>query len=137
MNEESHPQVPVGEFSDEEEWQALCAELARLNEFDAKKDIPRDQATGPLLTFRWVCTVKNGQTVGCVCAFWSTVRKEQGVSLLPDAWTTDPQNVVCSGCLWFGVRFFDVSRAFLHTPIKTRVFAVPPEECQSRIPGGV
>ena len=30
-----------------------------------------------------------------------------------------------------------MSRAFLHTPIKTRVFAVPPEEYQSPIPGGV
>ena len=35
MNEEPHPHVPVMEFSDEEEWQALCAELARLDEFDA------------------------------------------------------------------------------------------------------
>ena len=35
------------------------AELASVDEFDAKKDIPRDQATGPLLTFTWVRTVKN------------------------------------------------------------------------------
>ena len=51
VNEEPHPQVLVGEFTDEEEWQAVSAELARLGEFDAKRDIPRDQATGPLLTF--------------------------------------------------------------------------------------
>ena len=37
----------------------------------------------------------------------------------------------------WSVRFFDVSRAFLHTPIKTCVFAVPLEEHQSPIPGGV
>ena len=36
----------------------------------------------------------------------------------------------------WSVRFFDVSRAFLHTPIKDPVFAVPPEE-HSTIPGGV
>ena len=60
VNEEPHPRVLVMEFSDDEEWQALCAELTRLNEFDAKKDIPRDQATGPLLTFTWVPTVKIG-----------------------------------------------------------------------------
>ena len=59
VNEEPHPQVPAMEFSHEEEWQALYAELAGLDEFDAKKDIPRDQATGPLLTFTWVRTVKN------------------------------------------------------------------------------
>ena len=52
VNEESHPPVPEMEFIDEEEWLALSAELARLDEFEAKKDIPRDQATGPLLTFK-------------------------------------------------------------------------------------
>ena len=30
------------------------------DEFDAKKDISRDQAAGPALTFTWVRTVKNG-----------------------------------------------------------------------------
>ena len=37
----------------------------------------------------------------------------------------------------WSVRFFDVSRAFLHTPIEYPVFAVPPEEYHSPIPGGV
>ena len=35
------------------------------------------------------------------------------------------------------MRFFDVSSAHLHTPIKTPVFAVPPEEYQSPILCGV
>ena len=39
VNEEPHPQVPVVEFTDEKEWQALSAKLARLDEFDAKKHI--------------------------------------------------------------------------------------------------
>ena len=39
----------------------------------------------------------------------------------------------------WSVRFFDVCREleFLHTPIKDPVFAVPPEEYHSPIPGGV
>ena len=41
VTEEPHPQVPVGEFTDGEEWQALSAELARLDEFGAKKNIPQ------------------------------------------------------------------------------------------------
>ena len=40
VNEEPHPHVLLGEFIDEEDWQALSAELARLDEFDAEKDIP-------------------------------------------------------------------------------------------------
>ena len=70
MNEEPHPQVFVGEFTDEEEWQVLCL-LSSLvvDEFDAKKDIPRDQTTGPLLTFTWVrtVTVKNGAPNNRLC----------------------------------------------------------------------
>ena len=46
VNEEPHPQVPVMEFSAEEEWQALCAVLARLDEFE--RYLQRDQAIGPL-----------------------------------------------------------------------------------------
>ena len=42
-NEEPHPPVPEMEFTDGEEWPALSAELARLDEFEAKKDIPRVQ----------------------------------------------------------------------------------------------
>ena len=30
--------------------------------------------------------------------FRSTMRKEQGIFVLPDTWTTDLQNVACSGC---------------------------------------
>ena len=37
----------------------------------------------------------------------------------------------------WSARFFDVSSPFLHTSTKTRVFATPPEEYQSPIPGGV
>ena len=122
VNEESHPELPVGEFSDEEERQALSAELARLDEFDAKKDIPRDQATGPLLTFTWVRTVnKWSAKLSVVSApFWSIIRKEQGVSLLPDAWTTDLQNVACSGCSSrLECEVFRCQQGFpAHSPIK-------------------
>ena len=61
VNEEPHPRVPVMEFTADEELQAKWAEIARLEKFEAKRDIPRDQATGPLLTFTWVRTVKNGE----------------------------------------------------------------------------
>ena len=74
-------------FSDEEEWQALCAELARLDEFDAKNDILRDQATGPLQTFTWVRTVKNGAPNYRLCP--RPFGRQQRVSSLPDTWTTD------------------------------------------------
>ena len=45
VNEELHPSAPELEFTDEEEWHALNAELTRLDEFQKKTDMPRDQAT--------------------------------------------------------------------------------------------
>ena len=45
--------------------------------------------------------------------------------------------LVLADCHGWNVRFFDVSRVFLHTPIETRVFALRLEEYQSPIPGGV
>ena len=134
VDEEPHPQVPVGEFSDEENWQALCAGLARLSEFDAKKDIPRDQATGPLLTFTWFRTVKNGAPSYRLCLRPVGRQPEKSKESLYCP-TPGPQIykmlLVLAAFHGWSVRFFDVSS------IKTRVFAVPPEECQSPIPGGV
>ena len=45
-----------------------------------------------------------------VCApFWSTISKEQGISVLPDTWTTDRQNVARSGQKNTRVQFLLVS----------------------------
>ena len=138
-NEEPHLQGPVGEFTDEEEWQALSAELAHLDEFDAKKDIPRDHAPGPLLTFTWVRTVKNGAPNFRLCLLLFGRQSERCKESLYCP-TLGPQIyrmlLVLAVTVW-SVRFFDISRTFLHTPIKTRVFANPPEDYQSPIPGGV
>ena len=51
VNEEPHPQVAVMEFTADEEVEAKWADIVRLEEFEAKKDIPREQATGTLRTF--------------------------------------------------------------------------------------
>ena len=140
VNEEPHPSVPEMEFTDEEEWQAMSAELARLDEFEAKKDIPRNQATGPLLTFTWVRTVKNGMPNYRLCLrpFGRQSERSKESLFCP---TPGPQiykmMLVLAAHFGWSVRFFDVSRAFLHTPIKDPVFAVPPEEYHSPIPGGV
>ena len=53
VNEEPQPQVPVKEFTTGEELQAKWGEIVRLGELEAMKDIPREQAIGPLLTFMW------------------------------------------------------------------------------------
>ena len=42
-----------------------------------KKDIPRDQATGPLLTFKWVCTEE--KTV-CQATLDSRMRRNSRIS---------------------------------------------------------
>ena len=140
VNEEPHPSVPDVEFTDEEEWQAKSAELASFDEFEAKKDIPRDQANGPLLTFTWVRTVKNGMPNYRLCLrpFGRQSERSNESLYCP---TPGPQifkmMLVLAAHHGWSVRFFDVSRVSLHTPIKDPVFAVPPEEYHSPIPGGV
>ena len=62
VNEEPHPQVPVMEFTADEELHVKWAEIVRLKNFEAKKDILRQQATGPLLTVTWVPTVQKGSS---------------------------------------------------------------------------
>ena len=64
VNEESHPHVPVMEFTADEELHAKWAEIVRLEEFEAKKDIFRDQVTGP---YTWVRTGKNGELRNRLC----------------------------------------------------------------------
>ena len=85
VNEGPHPPVSVREFYEEEEWQALSAEIARLDEFDAKKDIPRDQATG------------SRQRIGCVCAL--LVDNQKGARSLFTARRLDHRSTKC--CLFW------------------------------------
>ena len=94
------------------------------------------QATGPSAGFH---AVKKGAPNDRLClrAFWSTIRKEQRVSVLPDAWTTDPQNVACSGCLSRLEReVFRCQQGFpAHTLKNFLCLLCRPEEYQSPIPG--
>ena len=63
VNEEPHPPVPGMEFTADEELQAKWAEVVRLADFEAKKDIHKKPATGLLLPFTWVRTVKKGELI--------------------------------------------------------------------------
>ena len=105
-------------FTDEGEWLAMSAELARLDEFEAKKDIPRDQATGTLLTFKWARTVKNGKPNYRLCLrpFGRQSERSKESLCCP---TPRPQiykmMLVLTAHHGWSVRLFDVSRAFLHT----------------------
>ena len=120
MNEQPQPQAPVGELSDEEEGQALCAELARLDSM-RRKTSPEIRPLGPLLTFTWVRTVKNGAPDYRLCLrpFGRQSERNKESLYCP---TPGPQIykmlLVLAACHGWSVRFFDVSRAFLHTRSK-------------------
>ena len=92
VNEEPHPQVPVREFTDEEEWHlCLLSSLVWMN-WMRRKTSPEIR---PLVSHSEEWCAK----LSVVSApLWSTIRKEQGIFVLPDIWTTDLQNVACSGC---------------------------------------
>ena len=46
-----------------------------------KKDIPRDQAHGPLLTFKWVRTVKERRKTVCQTTLYSRMRRNSRISV--------------------------------------------------------
>ena len=111
VNEEPHLPVPELEFTDAEEWQAMNAELARLDEFQAKKHIPRDQATGPLLTSTWVRTVKmECLTTDSVCVLLADNLRRTKESLFcpPPRPQIFKMMLVWAAYHGWSVRFFDV-----------------------------
>ena len=90
----------VMELTADEELQAKWLDIVRLEEFEAKKDITWNQATGPMRSFTWVRTVTN-----CVVTHRLCLRlcgrqsdKEQGVSFLSNSRATDLQDDACTGC---------------------------------------
>ena len=138
VNEEQHPQVHVREFTADEELKVRWAEMVRLGKFETKKDIFQRSRPGPLLTFTLVRTVKNRELACELCL--RPFRRQSGARslCLSNSW---PQNnkmlhVLAAHHGW-SVRYFDVRKEFLNTPIKDLVFAVPTDKFQSRILGGV
>ena len=122
-NEEPHPQVLV-ESSPMRRNGKLC-----LDEFDAKKDILQEQATGPLLTFTCVRTEKNSAPNCRMCLRHSGRQSQRSKESL---YCPTPGPQIYKMLLVLAARH--VSRCEQDVPAHThQIFC----EYQSPIPGGV
>ena len=95
-----------------------------------------------MLTFTWVPHSENREVAyRRLRPFGRHSDEKQGVSFLSHSTATDLQNAkklrVLAAHHGWSVRFFDVSTALVHTPVKDAVLVVPPEDCQGPTHGGV
>ncbi|CAK0858494.1 unnamed protein product [Prorocentrum cordatum] len=122
--------LPQREFTWEEIKSARYAEFDRLEDFRAKIDIQRTDVDGPLPTTTWVDEARAEGVKSKVCARPFTMPKEPKDILYTPTPGASTLRIVLALATIMGwkAKFFDISRAFLHTPIRDRVFLETPAE---------
>jgi hypothetical protein len=133
-------------YSNDDVKKARFAEFERLDEYQAKEDVSRESIDGPLLSVVWVDESRAEGLKSRICARpFNMPKKHPDMLYTPTPGAATLRTLLClAASRSWEVRFFDISRAFLHTPIREKVFLVPPPEyreyCQATFghdPGGV
>ena len=118
-------------FTEDEHWDAKQEEIEKLTSFQGFHDVPASQATTAILKPTWVKQVKNGKLCYrlCVRPFGRGVKWTRDELFCPTPSASVGKILLVRAALkGHAVRFFDISRAFLHTPVKRRIFLQPPVE---------
>ena len=133
-NEEPDPMdgvpVPDVEPTEYEELEAKMAEIERLVGYDAFELVwpnPEDK----MLTLKWVREIRSGAVKMRLCArpFGREMVRSKDELFTPTPCIMSLRALlVHAHRQGLSVRFFDDSRAFLHTPIRDRVLVWPPAE---------
>ena len=132
VNEEKlNPRISRdGRWEDHELKQAHYAEFDRLVEFEAKRDVLRSDALGPILTVRWVDEDRASGLKSRICArpFNKSSPPKDNLFTPTPALCTLKLFLVVAQRRGYAVKFFDISRAFLHTPIREDLCLQPPSD---------
>ena len=106
------------------------AELERFKEYNVYTAVPRSSARGKILTMTWVIEQRSGERKARLCArpFGKAPRHADEVYCPTPFPSTIRVLLALAAVRNYAVRFFDVSRAFLHTPIREDVWIEPPVE---------
>ena len=122
-------------FNEDEHYAAKQEEIKKLESFQAFHEVRRSEADH-VLTPTWVRTVKNNSLCYRLCCrpfgrkeHWS---KDELYCPTPSSMTSKLV-LVRASLKKQTVRFFDISRAFLHTPVKRKVFLKPPPEYEAQM----
>ena len=128
-NLEAEIEMPEPDSTETEELEAKMAEIGRFNEYDAY-EVVWPEAGDKVLSVVWVKEFRSGVLKMRLCArpFGRPAHTRRSRDEL---YTPTPCMMSVRVLLAYAhraglcVRFFDVSRAFLHAPIRSRVL-VPP-----------
>ena len=133
-NEENDPldevEMPEVEPTEAEELEAKMEEIGRLVEYNAFT-LVWPEARDVVLTLTWVKEFRSGKLKYRLCArpFGRKMPRSRDELYTPTPCMTSARALlVFAHRHGLSVRFFDVSRAFLHTPIRDRVLVRPPPE---------
>ena len=122
------------------------AEFDRLEQYKAKSDVELSEVDGPLLSTVWVDEARAEGVKSRVCARPFNMPKKPKDELFAPTPSSNVLKILLVMAEHHGwsVKFFDISRAFLHTPVRERIFLKAPPEyrdyCRERFdkdPGDV
>ena len=120
VNEEEIPNAKMNDkLTPEVEAVIKHEELERLDEFRAYDAVPRADALMKILTLTWVMEQRSGEWRARLCArpFGKATRPKDELYTPTPFPSTIRALLVYAHLNGLAVRFFEVRRAFLHTPI--------------------
>ena len=111
------------EPNEEEDAKLKEDEFKRFEDFNAFTAVDRSEAKTRSLSMTWVIEKRSGVKKARLCArpFGREPRRADDVYTPTPFPTTTRVLLIMASLRNFEVRFFDVSRAFLHTPIREDV----------------
>ena len=114
----------------DDELRAKEAEFQRLEDFAGYSVWPRGSNASKLLTLTWVMEWRSGELKARLCARpFGRQKKPRDELFCPTPMPSSIRALLILAALrGYVVRFFDISRAFLHTPLREDVWVEPPPE---------
>ncbi|CAK0836789.1 unnamed protein product, partial [Prorocentrum cordatum] len=132
LKDDSEFSIAMG-WTEEDEWEAKQCELDRLDNYDVWELTLRDPHGPKALTWTWVLEMRSGGLKARLCArpFGKQVNKSKNELYCPTPLSFSLKLLMVYAIVKdFAIFFFDISRAFLYTPIRELVYAeVPKEYC--------
>ncbi|CAK0851242.1 unnamed protein product [Prorocentrum cordatum] len=132
--DDSECSVVMG-WAEDDEWEAKQCELDRFDNYDAWELTLRGPHGPKALTWAWVLEMRSGELKARLCAgpFGMQINKSKSELYCPTPLSFSFKLLmVYAKVKDFAIYLFDISRAFLHTPIRELVYAeVPKEYCHS------
>ena len=131
IGEDSSGATTVESWTPDDEWAAEQDELDRFDSQDVWTLTPRDPSGPKPLTWVWVKEWRSGELKARLCLrpFGKRVTRSKNELYCPTPLSYSLKLLLVYAVVKdYAIYFFDVSRAFLYTPIRELVYAEVPKE---------